>query len=761
MNRVTGNLFIALGLITVQTTLTSSLAQTAVPPVIGGLQQHSDIEPLLAGGILLSELNCTACHSSNKKWLSFKGAPDLSGTGNRMIEDHLKEFITDPAGTKPGTTMPNLLDHLSEAERNQTAKALAHYLTSNGSGSVSNQNTASDSVERGRVLYHTVGCVACHSPENPIEGSVPLGSLESKYTLSGLASFLRNPLLTRPSGRMPDLNLNHEEAADLAGYLLRNQTRQVSPFILDVQLAEQGRILFNKHGCITCHQNNSGGEANQSIALKNLRENEGCLSNRKGNWPRYALSNEQKSDIIEVLQNINLRLNEEQEIQTTLTKFNCIACHRRNSYGGIAESRNEYFSSQDPNLGEQGRLPPTLTGVGVKLKPAWLRQILVQGAPGRNYLNTRMPQFPASHLERLMVLIDQTDQLPSVDPISFAKINDAKRAGRDLTGTDGLNCLACHTFKGKRTGAMGALDLTVMAQRLQRDWFHQYLLQPQQFSPNTLMPTYWINGQSQKPEILEGRTNDQIEALWLYLSEGYSAGEPRGLRREPMKLVSTNSEAVMLRRSYRGIGKRGIGVGYPGEVNLVYNAEQLCLAMIWRGEFADPAGVWRSQGHGTVRPLSRNPISFPQMPELAFLDRPNADWPTVQGRSEHYQFNGYTLDEQRRPTFRYHYLNVQVDDNFVETLNPESGTHFLRRTLVFKSISPQKTLVFRAAENAEIIAKNSNRFQIGNNLRITISKEFPAQIINLKNSRQLRVPIHSNSEETSMILDYNWEADRK
>ena len=61
----------------------------------------------------------------------------------------------------------------------------------------------------------------------------------------------------------------------------------------------------------------------------------------------------------------------------------------------------------------------------------------------------------------------------------------------------------------------------------------------------------------------------------------------------------------MLRRSYPGIGKRGIGVGYPGGVNLAFDAEQMRLAMIWKGKFLDPGGVWTGQGHGTARPMER------------------------------------------------------------------------------------------------------------------------------------------------------------
>ena len=79
---------------------------------------------------------------------------------------------------------------------------------------------------------------------------------------------------------------------------------------------------------------------------------------------------------------------------------------------------------------------------------------------------------------------------------------------------------------------------------------------------------------------------------------------PRGVVRERLEIVVTD-EAKMLRRSYQGIGKRGIGVGYPGGVNLAFDAEQMRLAMIWKGKFLDPGGVldrartWNGKADGT------------------------------------------------------------------------------------------------------------------------------------------------------------------
>ena len=69
----------------------------------------------------------------------------------------------------------------------------------------------------------------------------------------------------------------------------------------------------------------------------------------------------------------------------------------------------------------------------------------------------------------------------------------------------------------------------------------------------------------------------------------------------------------MLRRSYEGIGKRGIGVGYPGGVNLAFDAEQMRLAMIWKGKFVDPSGAWYGQGNGNVRAMGQT-LNLAQRP---------------------------------------------------------------------------------------------------------------------------------------------------
>ena len=152
---------------------------------------------------------------------------------------------------------------------------------------------------------------------------------------------------------------------------------------------------------------------------------------------------------------------------------------------------------------------------------------------------------------------------------------------------------------------MPAVDLTEMAERLEKDWFHQYMMFPQKFSPNTVMPSFWPGGVAIRKD-LEGDASTQIEALWQYLIDGRQAGTPRGVVREPLEIVVTNTPR-MLRRKYPGIGKRGIGVGYPGGVNLAFDAEQMRLGLLWKGEICrsgrslDGPGFGQCQTDGSPR----------------------------------------------------------------------------------------------------------------------------------------------------------------
>ncbi|GIT30286.1 MAG: hypothetical protein Ct9H300mP1_23320 [Planctomycetaceae bacterium] len=135
------------------------------------------------------------------------------------------EFLTNPHRAKPGTTMPDLFPGLDAPSETAQVQALVNFLASTGTPRPSAPQP--QEVARGERLFHQVGCIACHQPRRDAKASVlatsvPLGTIEKKYTRDSLAAFLKNPLAVRPGGRMPSLNLNDQESRDIAGYFFQS-----------------------------------------------------------------------------------------------------------------------------------------------------------------------------------------------------------------------------------------------------------------------------------------------------------------------------------------------------------------------------------------------------------------------------------------------------------------------------------------------------------------------------------------------------------
>ena len=152
---------------------------------------------------------------------------------HRGIAHHLpvsSRLSLDPHAIKPGSTMPDLLRDLDASTKRQDVEALTHFLVSLG-GPLIPSNAPSDAktVEQGRKLFHTIGCLACHAPEKKGETtipSVPLGNLAMKTSVETLTLFLLDPTQDRPAGRMPNLQLSRCRGAEHRVYLLREQIDQ-------------------------------------------------------------------------------------------------------------------------------------------------------------------------------------------------------------------------------------------------------------------------------------------------------------------------------------------------------------------------------------------------------------------------------------------------------------------------------------------------------------------------------------------------------
>lgn len=242
------------------------------------------------GQVLLSELNCTSCHKTGDRSLPIapRQAPRLGNVGQRIAPEYLRRFLSNPHGVKPGTPMPDLLHGVPDTDRDKSIESLVHFLASLG-GPFETTSPGIDPkvADHGALLFHSVGCVACHAafqaaPTHKIDPAfafkkkfnddgevipevetgrvvIPLGRLAEKTSAAQLARFIGHPARVRPSGRMPSLELSGAQATSIAAYLTSGQVDQLGkptqhrPFELNDELVTRGRELFATIGCASCH----------------------------------------------------------------------------------------------------------------------------------------------------------------------------------------------------------------------------------------------------------------------------------------------------------------------------------------------------------------------------------------------------------------------------------------------------------------------------------------------------------------------------
>jgi mono/diheme cytochrome c family protein len=866
----------------------------------------TDAQGEAAGRVLLGELNCTACHAATGKqasWLSPKMAPRLTGIGARASGEWLQRYLAAPHVTMPGTSMPDVLQLRTPADRAAGAEALTHYLLSMAPVTFSRVMPDRAAAARGESLYHRVGCVACHAPRNTTTDTMPVSPLPrivEKWSLDGLRQFLRDPLASRPSGRMPAMPLSDIEAADVAHYLLRethvrsplevaqyrgrirslgeldsaelsrtgpsagftldamgrergyalrftgwlrvdqpgdyafhlNATgasrlsvrerwllgedsweresvngtstlrltagwhplivdyvqrgskdpalkvewegpgvgREVIPasrlrsepaevkepaaFVVDAAKAAEGRRLYATLACAACHEAKAPVHVQPPLAA--LRITRGCLAEQpSGQAPDYHLDGSQRAALQQALTSLNRTdlsaPTPQQRVAHTMASFNCRVCHVRDGAGGVAPARDAFFTSNGEDLGDEGRLPPRLDEVGDRLRPTWLNRVLTEGASVRPYLDTRMPQFGTAnvgHLAALFVALDRHAQPVRSTP-------DARsvqlEAGRAIAGTDGLSCIACHRFNRQPAQALSVIDLATTTERLNQDWFGRFLLDPNRVHPGTRMPALWPRGVSSLPSVLGGDTQRQHAALWTYLSGGTRAKFPEGLNRQNVELI-VGGDPVVYRGKLWEAGFRAIAVGYPGQLNAAFDAEEMRLALLWRGRFLNAGPHWTVQGMGQIRPLESNVVVFPHGPALAVLTDADAPWPAEAGKPAGLQFRGSQLDAQQRPTLLYALGAVSVEDFMspVET----AGKTGLRRTLTLTGPLPDG-LYFRVAAG-RITPGLENTWRLDGALTIRVTGGGKAFTRGAGDRRELLVPMRFALGPQQLEIEYVW-----
>jgi hypothetical protein len=381
-----------------------------------------------------------------------------------------------------------------------------------------------------------------------------------------------------------------------------------------------------------------------------------------------------------------------------------------------------------------------------------MKEVLLNKGVVRPYMATRMPQFGEA---AMLPLIDAFQQADSSGRADTSTDEALANWGRKLVGTGGLSCISCHTYAGYKSLGISAMDLTHMTKRLKKDWFHRYLLDPASLRPGTRMPSFWPEGKSVRPDILDGDTTRQIEAIWVSLSRGGEGGLPPGLVQGKMELIATNLP-VMYRNFIEGAGTRAIGVGYPEKANLAFDADQLRLAMIWQGPFIDTAVHRIGRGAGFAKPLGYNIVNLPPGPSLAILPNADAPWPADLAKASGSRMRGYSLDNEMRPTFLYSFNDIHVEEHLAPV--PGDVDAYFRRTIRVKAPPAVEQVWFRAWAGNKLEAKGNTSFLADGNVKLQLTLPADSKpIVRQSNGRsELLVPIPLRGGATEFVEEINW-----
>lgn len=511
-------------------------------------------------------------------------------------------------------------------------------------------------------------------------------------------------------------------------------------------LADEGRALFQKTGCANCHslkfENEVVGKTLKARSISQLKLTGGCLSSSvPSGLPDYELTSSQRSAIVSALQNLRNPLSEKEELHRQMASLNCYACHIRDSFGGPEISRDRFFTTKVLEMGNEGRLPPTLTGVGDKLRETVLEKIVETGAKDRSYVVTRMPGFGADHANLLTKHFVSVDLKKSrSQPLETIDSDPGKQmiaSGRKLAGSDGLACIKCHTFGAKAPPGLQAIDMAKMTERLREDWFHRYLLAPTEYRPGTRMPTSFPEGKSVLTSIYDGNADRQIDALWLYLSQGQKAKLPMGVDAEAI-VLKPDDKPVIYRNFIEGLSPRGIAVGYPEKVNIAWDANNFNLALLWRNDFIDASKHWVGRGPGFQSPLGDDVIRFENSPSVAIVDSFNAAWPKDKAKKRGYRFRGYSLNNIGQPTFQYALEGVAMEDSIVPVATPADAIG-VDRTISGVLAGEVQGLVLRSAAGS-LVEKSDGWYEVNSSYLVRIEGA-PAKLIDSNGIQELRVQL--------------------
>ncbi len=561
------------------------------------------------GEQLAHALRCARCHESPVEQNSLGLAPSLK---------HFRDFIQPTwlvnrlkqksvSGAAPsGETMVQRMPDFELSD--QQAKAVTAFLFQNSTNPEPvGELLAEGDIAAGKQVFASVGCVACHQTESFGESTLFDGGRLDQIAIKRKDDFwlrwFKDPAAVNKHHRMPAVSLTPKEETDVIAYLksLASPRSELvfEQYVVDEGLAEQGRKIYQEHGCANCHEDK---EVNQKIPF-HFDRSRGCLesADQSDHRPGYVLAAADREALIEFYSDVK-SVNSDSTQALLVRQNNCFQCHARQDAAGIGASLDQIgrnISSLDAV--RASLVPPSLNGVGDKLHNKALHAAISRkGATRRPWLKVRMPQFGFDdhQLEELIgwfVEKDRVDQayigLHHTQQKPLPNQDELFQAGARLVTTDGFGCTSCHqvgsVIPPKAPLNAKGPDLSHLDDRIRKVWFSRWVSNPARLVPRMEMPSVQLAVRG----VLENHLPHQLEAVWEILNqEGFEPPAPgavRVARQSGIREVDPGAKLitdVVFHRDIQYI--KPALIGFRNRHNLFFDMEAGRFLGWWQGDIA-------------------------------------------------------------------------------------------------------------------------------------------------------------------------------
>lgn len=199
-----------------------------------------------------------------------------------------------------------------------------------------------------------------------------------------------------------------------------------------------------------------------------------------------------------------------------------------------------------------------------------------------------------------------------------------------------------------------------------------------------------------------------------------------------------------------GVGLRAIAVGFREGIHVAFDGGKSRFALAWKGRFMDAESTWSDRFSPLAAPLGEDVWRFPAGPALARLRSMEDEWPEGGGAAP--RFEGYRLDSDRVPVFRYSWDGVDVEDS-IRPLADGSGW---RRSMVLRGEGSQ--VFFMAGRGKVVERKGNNTFEIDKQVVVRVFSETGEAPVVRKsgNAWELLQPVSLSAEAVRIDEEVRW-----